>query len=105
MKKFLIFTTLLLFTSCNNRANLAIKSLEQQLDSLHSITVLKDAEIARKNVSIDSLQSIIGIKEIECQSHEKKLSQYKELVDEYKTVLYAIVGEDGMYHYTEIDYD
>lgn len=73
-----------------------ISLYRQQIDSLTT-------ELNLNKVERDSLKTELSIKDNTIGDYEHKIQQYKELVKEYKTVLYAIVGEDGMYHYTEID--
>lgn len=107
MKKFLFFLPLFLCFSCGNLNKSKVdpqgEILAQQVDSLNIVVDSLKLELYRSNLAKDSLSMIIGIKNNECASHDKKLKHYEELVEEYKTVLYAIVGEDGLYNYIEYD--
>lgn len=61
-------------------------------------------EIAFDNRMVDSLNVILIGKDVEIKLLNRTIEIDKKLLEEYKNVIYAIVGEDGNYDY-RVDYD
>lgn len=78
---------------------------EAQIDSLMLCIDSLESEIDGLTVANAKQAETIKTKDSLILSYKVKADEYKDVIKEYKTVLYAIVGDDGLYHYGEIDYD